>query len=115
MGKQTIPPLPVNKIEEGHLWREWFFSVANAINGITAAGSLLWAGINFSGSNITDIATRNHNDLQNIQGGAANDHYHLTSANNTLLTGGGDTTLHYHSADRTVSFDSARKIVTLRL
>jgi len=42
----------------------------------------------------------NHNELGNIQGGAANDYYHLTSTNVTDLTDGGDSTLHYHSSDR---------------
>ena len=65
--------------------------------GLTATGQILWDTISFSGSNITDIETRNHADLQNIN---TSSYTHLTAANHTDLTDGGDTTLHYHAADR---------------
>lgn len=45
----------------------------------------VFTGLDFTGSNLTSIITRNHNDLQNIQGGAAADYYHLTSAQRTAL------------------------------
>jgi hypothetical protein len=41
-----------------------------------------------------------HNDLNNIQGGSAVQRYHLTSAQQSGLTGGANTTLHFHNADR---------------
>jgi len=44
-----------------------------------------------------------HNSLQGLQGGAANEYYHLTAAQNTALTGGSDTALHYHASDRDLS------------
>lgn len=43
------------------------------------AGIVTWDEIEFADSNLLDIETRNHNDLQNIQGGAPGEHYHLTS------------------------------------
>lgn len=49
----------------------------------------------FETADITD-----HNDLSGLQGGAANEYYHLTAARHTDLTDGGDSSLHYHSADR---------------
>ena len=43
-------------------------------------GAIAWLGIDFSLSNLTSIVTRNHNDLQSIQGGAASNYQHLTTA-----------------------------------
>ena len=63
----------------------------------TGTGTNPWTGISFTGSNLTDIATRNHADLQNINTAT---YTHLSSTNATDLTDAGDTTLHYHSADR---------------
>lgn len=61
---------------------------------LTQAGQILWGTIDKSGSNLTDIETRNHADLQNHN---TTDYYHLTQANHADLTDGGDTTLHTHS------------------
>lgn len=44
-----------------------------------------------------------HNDLAGLQGGTSGEFYHITSAQNSAiagLTGGGDSTAHFHSADR---------------
>ena len=51
------------------------------------------AKITGSGSSTVD-----HESLANLLGGAAADHYHLTSAQETDLTDGGESTLHYHNA-----------------
>ena len=64
---------------------------------MTQAGQILWGTIDTSGSNLTDIETRNHVDLQNHN---TTEYYHLTSAQATDLTDGGDSTLHYHATDR---------------
>ena len=64
---------------------------------VASAGQLLWSYIDFSDSNLTDIETRNHVDLQNHN---TTNYFHLTQANHTDLTDAGDTTLHYHAADR---------------
>lgn len=63
---------------------------------LTQEGQILWGSVDKSGSNLTDIETRNHNDLQTIQGGATNDYYHLTQTHHTDLTDGGETSLHKH-------------------
>lgn len=57
------------------------------IGSINASTTCLinWTRVNKTGSNITDIATRNHNDLQNIQGGSAGDYQHLTTAQVSTL------------------------------
>lgn len=64
---------------------------------LTATGQILWTSISFTGSNLTDVETRNHNDLQNLDAG---DYRHFTAANHTDLTDGNDSTLHYHATDR---------------
>ena len=65
--------------------------------GLTAQGQILWDSLDFGGSNLTDIETRNHADLQNLD---TTNYAHLTAAEVVDLTDGGDTTLHYHAADR---------------
>ena len=80
MATVPFPPPPsatVPRKFEDPAWQNWF---ARIFHKTTAAGQILWNQLNFSGSNITDIQTRNHNDLQNIQGGAVGDYQHLTSA-----------------------------------
>ena len=75
----TIPisPIPNNPIAENHEWRDWFFKLYTYT---TTAGSQAFNGLDFLGSNITSIVTRNHNDLTLIQGGDSLNRYHLTSA-----------------------------------
>ncbi len=52
---------------------------------LTATGQLLWDTISFTGSNLTDIETRNHADLQSMQGGTTNEYYHMTSAEDSEI------------------------------
>ena len=61
----------------------WLFLLWKRIN---SAAGMAWGLIDKTSSNLTDIETRNHNDLQTIQGGTANEYYHLTGAQNTALT-----------------------------
>lgn len=53
--------------------------IVDSING-AIVGVIKYIDLDFSASNITKILTRNHNDLQNFQGGASNDYQHLTTA-----------------------------------
>ena len=103
-----ISPPPINT-EDKAVWNTWYLRVKDAINQLGL--SFIWTNITFTGSNITDVVTRNHSDLQNIQGGTAGQYYHLTSTQSTAiasfnatqwtdLTDNGDTTIHYHSSDR---------------
>lgn len=64
---------------------------------LTQAGQILWGSLDFTGSNLTDLATRNHADLQNINTAS---YTHLTSTQATDLTDAGDSALHYHATDR---------------
>jgi hypothetical protein len=73
-----IPPPPLNSPSGSYYWLEWYTNLTNILNG----KGYPWTNLNFASSNITDIITRNHNDLQNIQGGfgttqATGLHYHM--------------------------------------
>lgn len=73
-----IPPPPSpNSDFNDFSWKDWFRILRDQLVN-TGIGA--WSALNFSGSNITDIETRRHNDLQNIQGGGASEKYHLTAA-----------------------------------
>lgn len=80
-----LPPPPVNDQPGSFAWLEWYRQLRNYVS---TSGSVPWYIINFSGSNITDIASRDHNNLQNVQGGTAGQHYHLTAAQHAALTAG---------------------------
>lgn len=70
----TLPPPPINDTPGSFAWLEWYRQLRNYIS---TTGSVPWTIINFAGSNITDIATRNHNQLQGLQGGSSGEMYHL--------------------------------------
>lgn len=70
-----LPPPPINDKPGSFTWLEWYRQLRNYVS---TSGSVPWYIINFSGSNLTDIALRDHANLQNLQGGSAGQHYHLT-------------------------------------
>ena len=92
-----LPPPPVQESELNQNWKNWFLKVKDMLTGIS---SLSWSLIDFTNSSITDILERKHNDLQDNQGGTTDEYYHLSLANYADLTDSGDTSLHYHNADR---------------
>lgn len=79
-----IAPPPIGEPQGSFAWEQWYMSLSNLYQ---TTGAIPWSVIDFTGSNITDIASRAHNDLQSIQGGSAGEYYHLTSAQHTSLTG----------------------------
>ena len=81
----VLPPPPIGEPPGSLAWQQWYLALT-ALYGTT--GAIPWATIDTAGSNITDIATRPHNSLTTIQGGAANDYYHLTSAQQTIIAAG---------------------------
>ena len=82
-----LPPPPQSNDLKGPAWQDWFYKLAAAFKTLK---SVVWNAIDFTGSNLTDIQIRNHNDLQNIQGGAPGDYQHLTTAQVASIgTGGG--------------------------
>lgn len=80
-----LPPPPINDAPGSFTWLEWYRQLRNYVS---TSGSVPWYIINFSGSNITDIADRKHNNLQSIQGGTSGEHYHLTAAQHATLSSG---------------------------
>ena len=80
-----LPPPPVNDKPGSFTWLEWYRQLRNYVS---TSGSVPWYIINFSGSNITDIALRDHNNLQGLQGGGAAERYHLTAAEYASIGGG---------------------------
>jgi hypothetical protein len=85
MATTGLPPPPINDSPGSFTWMEWYRQLRSYIS---TNGSVPWYVINFAGSNITDIATREHNALQNAQGGASGEKYHLTAAQHAALTAG---------------------------
>lgn len=79
-----LPPTPVG-VPPGHsYWNDWYEKLRDLIDNAVQ----FFSDLDFTGSNITSIATRNHNDLQNFQGGTSAEYYHLTNAQHTALTAG---------------------------
>jgi hypothetical protein len=82
----VIPPSPAGTPFGSQTWADWYEKVRRAIN---EAAEISWTQLtNFTGSNLTDLETRNHNDLQTLQGGTTNEFYHLTAAEDTALAAG---------------------------
>ena len=71
-----LPPPPINDQPGSFTWMEWYRQLRNYVS---TSGSVPWYIIDFSGSNIIDIASRSHNQLQTLQGGTSGEMYHLTA------------------------------------
>lgn len=100
MAANNLPPLSYNEMKDlPYTVQEYLRVLRNVITGVVS-GVIPWLSVDKAGSNMNELTTRNHNDLQNIQGGASNDYYHFTSADKTDLTDSGDSTLHFHATDR---------------
>lgn len=72
-----LPPIPNNPVTDIFVWRDWFYKVSQLL---VQQASIAWSSIDFTGSNLQDIQTRQHNALQSIQGGIAGQYYHITQA-----------------------------------
>ena len=81
----ALPPPPTKSPDGSFAWVDWYNKLQQFVS---QGGVVLWANIDFTGSNINDIASRAHNDLQSMQGGAAGERYHLTLAQHSALTAG---------------------------
>jgi hypothetical protein len=78
-----LPPAPINEVPNSYGWVDWYVKLRTVINN---TNDIPWASVNKAGSALTDIQTRNHNDLQNMQGGGASERYHLTAAEQAEAT-----------------------------
>ena len=79
----TLPPAPIRDQWGNYTWEEWFRILRDKAN--QSLVSVSWSGIDFTGSSLTDLLDRKHNDLQTIQGGTSAEYYHLTSTEYTEL------------------------------
>lgn len=78
-----LPPTPIG-VPPGHsFWNDWYEKLRDLIN--TGAVAVTWSNIDFSGSNITDLVSRSHQNLQNLQGGTAGEYYHLTQTQHSTI------------------------------
>jgi len=82
---QKLPPI-LGALPGSGYWNDWVEKLRTLVNSGTI--SQLWSSIDFTASNITDIVTRNHNNLQSFQGGTAGEYYHLTAAQHAALGAG---------------------------
>jgi len=89
----NLPPPPTSNDPKDPAFRDWFYKLQKAF---TTLGSFLYTNLDFTGSNLTSILTRNHADLQNLNTAS---YTHLTSTQASDLTDGGTTQLHQHLSD----------------
>jgi len=81
-----LQPPPIKDLKQlPYSIQKWYEQLRNFVS--SSAGTIPWVTVSKSGSNLTDLATRNHNDLQTISGGAAADYYHLKQTEHTSLVG----------------------------
>lgn len=112
MSADDLQPPPIRDQNQNSLvWQSWYREIQRMLSEggmpwaiINKAGSSLadlatrlFTDLQFTGSNITSIETRNHADLQNILGSGA---HHFSELEHTDLTDAGTSALHYHDADR---------------
>lgn len=82
---------PVKDSDFGSLvWKRWLLDLQKKLEGSV---TVYFTQLDFTNSNLTSLATRNHADLQNLN---TTNYYHLTQVNHDDLTDGGETTLHKH-------------------
>lgn len=101
-----LPPPPTSNDPKDPSFRDWFYKVQRAFSDV---GTYLFTSLDFTGSNITAITTRNHADLQNLN---TTSYSHLNSTQLTDLTDSGDSTLHYHASDRDLANATGNLAVT---
>lgn len=80
-----LPPSPINSPPGSSYWNDWYEKIRSMINNSSIG--VVWANIDFSGSNITSIVTRLHNTLQGLQGGTTGEYNHLTNAQLAVISG----------------------------
>ena len=80
-----VPPPPLTT-QDKSVWASWYIAIKDAVNKLTL--SFKWTLLDFTGSNITDIAAKSHQNLDNLQGGSSTERYHITSTQATAISSG---------------------------
>lgn len=83
MAQTPLAPPPIHSATISEDLKRWLLLLYQRADG---DDQLAQAQIDFTGSNLTDIETRNHYDLQSLQGGQTSEYYHLTAAQHTEIT-----------------------------
>lgn len=78
----VIPPIPIGEDQNSFAWNQWYLALSQLLG---SSGSIAWSLVDKAGSDLADLATRNHASLQSFQGGIAGERYHLTSAQNVIV------------------------------
>jgi len=81
-----ITPVPFGDIKTMPLgYQMWYQRIRDYTNSL-ATGTILWSQVDKAGSNITDLASRDHNNLTNIFGGGTSDYYHITGSQQASIS-----------------------------
>lgn len=76
----NLPPLNYQEFKDLPYTVQEYLRILRGIVVGAVSGAVPWTSVDKSGSNLNEIVTRDHADLQNFQGGSAGQRYHLTSA-----------------------------------
>ena len=73
-----LPPPPITQeSNNSFVWMEWYRKLRDFVS---TSGSVPWAIVDKAGSQLADLTTRPHSQLQSIQGGTVGSYYHLIKA-----------------------------------
>jgi hypothetical protein len=78
----SVPPVPLGEPAGSFAWQQWYLALQQSL---TVTGALAWDLVDKTGSDLADIAARDHASLQNMQGGTSGERYHFTQAQHTFL------------------------------
>jgi hypothetical protein len=81
MAINKLPPPPRGMVELDRNVALYLQELERLLN---STDQIEWDRIDFTNSDLADIATRLHNDLQSIQGGTTNERYHMTAAEHAV-------------------------------
>lgn len=85
----SLAPPPITEDSNSFIAKEWLNKLYAYVGGAT--GNIAWTQVSKTGSNLSDLAVKNHSSLNGIAG--SNDGYHITSAEYSSLSSGLTTTI----------------------
>lgn len=106
----AIPPAPIGEPQGSFAWDQWYLSLQVALG---TTGAIGWDLVDKAGSDLADLATRDHASLQNIQGGTTGERYHLTLAQHTVLNEGLAQGTYTPTLTNTTNIDSSTAYATM--
>lgn len=80
----SLPPFPIGAAPDSFEMQQWYLALQAQLGGAT--GTIPWDNVSKTGSDLSDLAARAHNNLQSIQGGSTGLYYHLETAIKGSLT-----------------------------